>query len=274
MPLMLLILIGMSINAFWLDGFREGASFLLSPDFSKITPRVALSAVGQSFFSMSIGMGAMITYGSYMRKQENMFQVVGTVAISDVLIAILAGLAIFPAIFTFGINPTSGPDLVFLVLPNIFAQMPGGYFISILFFILLFAAAITSAMSLLETIVSYISEEFRMKRILATLLASLLVVGLASLCVFSQVEGSSLRVFGMNFFDLFDNATSLYTMPIGGLLIIIFAGWVMKSERFGSELTTGGRYGARIIYPVVRILIKFLIPVMIAMVFLSQLKLF
>ena len=274
MPLMFFILLGMAINSFWLDGFKEGVAFLLDPDFSKITPRIVLAAVGQSFFSMSIGMGAMITYGSYMRKTENMFQVAGTVAISDVCIAILSGLAIFPAVFTFGINPTSGPELVFLTLPSIFAQMPGGYIISILFFFLLFAAAITSSMSLLEVIVSYVSEEFRIRRRTATILTAVLVTTFGSICAFSQVDGSAIRIAGMNFFDLFDKATSLYMMPIGGMLIVVFAGWIVKSGLFKRELTSDYQYGTKIIAPVVRSLVKFVIPIFILLMFLSQLGFF
>ena len=153
MPLMFLILVIMAVNSVTLSGFQEGATFLLKPDFSKVTVRTVLTAMGQSFFSLSLGMGIMVTYGSYIRKGRNMFGIAGTVTIADSCIAILSGLAIFPAVFSFGINPTSGPDLVFLTLPNIFAQMAGGQIFSVMFFVLLFAAAITSSVSLLEVVV-------------------------------------------------------------------------------------------------------------------------
>ena len=164
MPMLFLLLLGMALNALTLDGARQGIDFLLKPDFSKITGATVLEALGQSFFSMSLGMGCMITYGSYLRKNENMFRIGAMVSLSDITVAVLSGLAIFPAVFSFGISPTSGPELVFLTLPNVFAQMSGGYVISVVFFVLLFLAAITSSVSLLEVIIAYLSEEMRITR--------------------------------------------------------------------------------------------------------------
>ncbi len=270
MPMMLVILVIMCINSFFLSGFREGATFLLRPDFSKVTPAMIMQALGQSFFSLSVGMGAMITYGSYIKKDDNMFRIGGTVAISDVTVAILSGLAIFPAVFSYGISPTSGPELVFLTLPNIFAQMPGGQIFAILFFLLLFAAAITSSVSLMEVAVAYVSEEFRLRRRIATLIITLCVMGTATLCALSQMPGSSLTVAGQNLFDLFDNVSSTYMMPLGGLLIVIFAGWVMRRDLFLRELTSNGRFGHRLSRPVY-FMIRYAIPIAIAMLFLSKL---
>ena len=164
MPMLFLLLFGMALNALTLDGARQGIDFLLKPDFSKITGTTVLEALGQSFFSMSLGMGCMITYGSYLRKNENMFRIGAMVSLSDITVAVLSGLAIFPAVFSFGISPTSGPELVFLTLPNVFARMSGGYVISVVFFVLLFLAAITSSVSLLEVIIAYLSEEMRITR--------------------------------------------------------------------------------------------------------------
>ena len=271
-PLMFLILLGMAVNSFTLGGLREAVDFVFRPDFSKISGAAVMQAVGQSFFSMSLGMGIMTTYGSYLRPGDSMFRVAGTVAVSDVCIAILSGLAIFPAVFTFGISPTSGPELVFLTLPNIFAQMTGGYLIGILFFFLLFAAAITSSVSLTEVVVAYVSEEFRLSRRKASLLTVLAVGVLATLCALSQMRGSPLTVAGKDLFDLFDSLTSTYMMPVGGLLIVIFAGWVMKKELLRREITSDGRYGTGI-YPFVRALIRFFVPAVIALLFLTQLGL-
>ena len=150
MPVFIVLLAALAINSLTLPGAREGIGFLLRPDFSKITGATILKAMGQSFFSMSLGLGCMITYGSYIRKGENLPKVASMVALSDMSVAILSGIAIFPAVFSFGISPTSGPELVFLTLPNIFAQMPGGYWIAIVFFVLLFLAAITSSLSLIH----------------------------------------------------------------------------------------------------------------------------
>lgn len=273
MPLMFLILVIMAVNSVTLSGFQEGAMFLLKPDFSKVTIRTVLTAMGQSFFSLSLGMGIMVTYGSYIRKGRNMFGIAGTVTLADSCIAILSGLAIFPAVFTFGINPTSGPDLVFLALPNIFAQMAGGQIFSVMFFVLLFAAAITSSVSLLEVVVAWVHEEFKLKRRAATAVAGGGAWCLAVLCCLSQMPGSPLSIGGLDLLTFFDKATSLYMIPVGGLLVVIFAGWIVSRNLMREEMTTRGRYGVglfKLVYP----LVKFVIPVIIAVLFLNELGIF
>ena len=268
MPLLFVLLVLLAINSLTLPGIREGVSFLLKPDFSKISGATVLQAMGQSFFSMSLGMGAMITYGSYMRKQENMMKVAATVALSDITIAILSGIAIFPAVFSFGINPSAGPELVFLTLPNVFARMAGGYFLAIIFFSLLCMAAITSSISLFEVVVAYLSEEMRMSRNVAISVMTGVVILTSSLCAMSMIPDSALVVQNQSLFDLFDNLSSNILLPLGGLLIVIFAGWVYAPERLRSEMTSEGVFGTRI-YPMIRLLIRYVVPVVIALLFLS-----
>ena len=270
MPMMIVVLIGLVLYSVTLDGFKEGAAFLFHPDFSKINFSVVLQALGQAFFSLSLGMGAMITYGSYIKKSENMFRIAGTVALADVSIAILSGLAIFPAVFTFDIGLTSGPELVFLTLPNIFGQMSAGYIVSVVFFLLLFIAAITSSVSLLEVISAYMSEELQLGRKRAVLAGAAAIAIMATLCALSQMPDSSLTIAGLNLFDLFDTLSSVYMMPIGGFFITIFAGWIMSRQRFRTELTSDGMFGARI-YPIVRGIIRYFAPLVIALLFLNQL---
>ena len=245
---------------------------MLKPDFSKITGTTVLQALGQSFFSMSLGMGAMITYGSYLRKNENMPRVGAMVAFSDITVAILSGLAIFPAVFSFGISPTSGPELVFLTLPNVFAQMTGGYIISVVFFFLLFVAAITSSISLLEVIVLYMTEELRLSRKRAIFYTASAITVTGSLCALSMMPGSKLSVAGMNLFDLCDQLSSNVLMPLGGLLIVLFTGWVFSPVKFRNEFTSNLQYGVKI-FPLIRFLIKFVIPVVIAILFLNRIGL-
>lgn len=269
MPLMVLILIGLGINAATLDGFKEGISFLFKPDFSKITGSVVIEALGQAFFSLSLGMGTMITYGSYIRSKDNMFMTAGSVAISDTLIAMLAGIAIFPAVFSFGISPTSGPDLVFITLPNIFQQMTGGYFLSILFFLLLFIAAVTSSVSIMEVLVAYCTEELKITRKKAVILISLTVMATASICAVSQMPDSPLKIAGLNLFDFFDKISSIYMMPAGALLITIFTGWYFGKRRLRDELTSGGLYGVRL-YPLFLFVVRYIAPVVIAVIFMSK----
>lgn len=273
MPFMVLLLIILVINSFTLEGASEGIAFLLQPDFSKINGSVILQALGQAFFSLSLGMGAMIAYGSYVSPRENLFKIAATVAISDVCIAILAGLAIFPAVFSFGISPTSGPQLVFITLPNLFGHMTGGYWFAIIFFFLLFTAAITSSVSLLEVATLYISEEMHLKRRTATAIATVIAMILCGVCLWSQQPDSSLRVMGMNIFDLFDSATSLYLLPLGGVLSVLFAGWALRPRPLYEEVTSRGRYGTRL-YPYYRFIIRFVAPVCIIILFLSQLGFF
>jgi NSS family neurotransmitter:Na+ symporter len=272
MPLLVLMLVGLGINSMFLEGFREGISFVLKPDFGKIDGGVVFQALGQAFFSLSIGMGAMTVYGSYVKQGESLPRIAGTVAISDVCIAVLSGVAIFPAVFTFGISPTSGPELVFMTLPNIFLQMPGGYWISIAFFSILFMAAITSSVSLVEAIVAWLMEEFGMSRRRGLVWATGSVFVLGALCAISQVEGSCLRVGGMNIFDLFDKTSSTVLMPLGAMLIVIFAGWVMDGRMLREQLTSDGRFGRRLFGPL-RFMIKYVCAVVIALLFLNQIGL-
>lgn len=268
MPLIVLILLGMFFYSFTMSGFQEGVSFLLKPDFSKITPSVILQALGQSFFSLSLGMGAMITYGSYVKKETNLGKLASTVSLMDMSVAILSGLAIFPAVFSMGINPTSGPDLVFITLPAVFNQMPGGYFISIVFFFLLFMAAITSSVSMVEVITAYMKEEFKIKRRWGIFITACIALCTGTLSALSQVEGSRLKIFGMNFFDFFDNLSATYLLPIGGFLTVIFVGWFLNKDVFKKEVTSNGRYEAKAL-PVIRFLIKFVAPVVIILLFLN-----
>lgn len=269
MPLMFLILLGMSINSFTLPGCREGLEFLFKPDWGKLNLQTVLSAIGQSFFSLSLGMGIMVTYGSYIKKSQNMFKISGTVVIADMVIAILCGLAIFPAVFSFNIDPTSGAELVFLTLPNIFAKMTGGQILSFMFFVLLFSAAITSSISLMEVVVAYVYEEFRLKRKTAAVIVASSVLAMASLCAVSQMPDSSLSVAGKSVFDFFDYITSMYMIPMGGFLIVIFTGWVLKKDTFRAELTNKGIYGNSL-YHGVRTMVKYVIPFVIATLFLDQ----
>ncbi|MFI3330614.1 MAG: sodium-dependent transporter [Rikenellaceae bacterium] len=270
MPIMAIILVGMVIKSTTLSGWSEGTKFLLNPDFSKITWSVALQALGQSFFSMSLGMGAMIIYGSYIKKKSNMFKIAGMVAISDVTIAVLSGLAIFPAVFTFGIEPASGPQLVFITLPNVFAQMSGGYILSIVFFVLLFFAAITSSVSLIEVMVSFVHEEFRIKRVQATLIIMIALALISSACVMSQMPGSTIRVIGLDLIDFNDKLTSVFLMPVGALFSMLFGGWVLSRKSLFNELSSNGLFKHDTLIKITYFLVKYIIPAVILLLFITE----
>ncbi len=182
MPFLLLILILLCVRSVTMDNASAGLAFLFKPDFSKITPTVILSALGQAFFSLSLGLGCMITYGSYIRSDNNLMRTVAQVSVIDTIVAVLSGVAIFPAVFALGINPAQGPQLVFVTLPSVFTQMPGGYIFAILFFVLLSIAALTSTISILEIMVAFVSEEFHCSRKNAAIVTSLVIVISSALC--------------------------------------------------------------------------------------------
>lgn len=269
MPVLLLIILVLIIRSVTLPGAGEGLRFLFKPDFSKIDGSVILSALGQAFFSLSLGMGTIITYGSYIQKNDNLPSTAVQVSIADTLIAILAGVAIFPAVFAFGIDPTQGEGLVFVTIPNIFQQMAGGYFFSLMFFILLAVAALTSTISLLEVIVAYFSEEFRISRKKAALLSSSIVLVLGVLCTLSN--GGALEdftIFGYTIWGLFEFVSADIMLPVGGLLIVLFVGFIMGRKRVMEELTNAGTRKEGI-SRVLLFLIRFIAPVGIALVFLQ-----
>jgi NSS family neurotransmitter:Na+ symporter len=271
MPVLLLIIIALDIRSLTLPNGLDGLKFLFQPDFSKITSSVALSAMGQAFFSLSLGMGCMITYGSYISKKNSLAVTVFQVSALDTLIAILAAIAIFPAVFSFGINPEQGPTLVFITLPNIFSFMPGGYIWAIMFFILLAIAALTSAISLLETIVAYFMEERGISRAKAAITVSALIAGLGILASLSIGAFAGFKIFGMTLFDVLDDLTAKILMPVGAIFISLFVGWKIKKTDLLRELSSSGKYKTAY-FPVFLFLVRFVAPAAIFLVFLNQIK--
>ena len=268
MPLLFVILIILIVRSVTLPGAAKGISFLFKPDFSKITATTFLMALGQAFFSLSIGMGTLITYGSYIQKRDNLATTALSVIFTDTLVAVLAGIAIFPAVFAFNIAPESGPGLAFITLPNIFEQMTGGTIFSIMFFILLGVAALTSTISVLEVIVAFFVEELKMKRSAATWLATISVSALGVLCVLSTSSLSNFKLFDKTVFELMDFTTANVLLPIGGLFIVIFVAWFFGRDKAKEELSNNGQLKARYI-PLFLFVIKFIAPLAIAFVFLQ-----
>ena len=270
MPLLLVIMVILCVKSLSLNGAAEGIKFLFKPDFSKITGSVLLSALGQSFFSLSIGMGALITYGSYIARTDNMVSSAVSVVLADTFVAIMAGIIIFPAAFSFGIQPQAGSSLAFTTLPMIFQQMTGGYFFCLIFFLLLVIATLTSTISLLEVIVAALTEEFNFSRSKAAWAGAALTAVIGVIATLSFRTGSPLHIGGTIAFDLLDRVTSHYIMPIGGLLIVLFVGWRLKRADTLDELTNGGTLKAGIRQAILFI-IRYLCPVAIAVIFVSQL---
>lgn len=269
MPALVVILLILAVNSvFFLPDSRLGLEFLFKPDFSKITFHTVLTAMGQSFFSLSLGMGAMLTYGSYMRNTDSLPSVAIRVVVFDSIVAILSGLVIFPAVFSFGVEPTQGPSLLFVVMPNIFQQISGGYLISIIFFLFVFIAAITSQVSLLEVVTAYASEELNVKRWKAVLGIFVTMTVVSQMCAFSLSDYDLFRILGMPLFDVFDWISSNVMLPLGGLFIVIFAGWIMPERILYSQLTNENNC-KNAVYVLLRFLIKFVSPVFVSVMFLS-----
>ncbi|MFW6270752.1 MAG: sodium-dependent transporter [Bacillota bacterium] len=263
MPLLFILLLFLVFRSISLDGAVEGLTFLFKPDFSKISWQSINSAIGQAFFTLSLGMGAMITYGSYLSKKENINDNVAFVVGIDTLIAILAGLAIFPAVFALGMDPAGGPGLTFITLPAVFAEMPLGNLFAFLFFVLLTIAALTSAISLLEVVVAYMVDERGWHRSKATITVGIIIflVGLIPLLGYSV--WSDVQFLGKDLLDTFDWFANDIFLPLGGLLTAIFAGYIWEARnvqeeanRVDGKLNIGNWYG---------FLIKYIIPVVIAL---------
>jgi len=267
MPMLIVIIIYLDISAISLKGGFSGLKFLFYPDFNKITPKCLIDALGHSFFTLSLGMGVLMTYASYFQKDTDLTKTSVIVAVADTIVALLAGIAIFPAVFAFQIAPASGPGLVFMSLPNIFGQMPGGYLFAILFFLLLGVAALTSSISILEVVVTYLSEESNMSRTKATIISALAITVLGVLCTLSLGPLNGIHFFGLNIFDTLDKIASNILLPLGGMLISIFIGWKLDRKIIIDELSNYGTLRISFI-KLFLFLVKYLAPVAILLVFL------
>lgn len=262
MPTMFLLLLGLAGYNYFSAGFGEAMDWLFTPDFSKIGPNTVLAAISQAFFSIGVGMGGMMTYGSYLPRTISITQSVLIIVLADTFVALLAGLVIFPAVFTYGLDPAAGAGLIFQTLPVAFAQMPGGYIFSVLFFLMLSVAGITSMVGLVESVNSWAEERFNIPRhrsamIVVGSIAALSVVSLMSYNVMGDVAMA-----GRNFNDILDFFSTQILLPAGGLLIAVFAGWAMTREATRDELTTLGPGG----YALWRFLIRYIVPLAVLVI--------
>ena len=267
MPMLGFLLIFMVIYAMFNGAFVQTLEFLFAPDFSNVTAETFLSAMGQAFFSLSLGMGSIMAYGAYMPKDQKVVPTSFTVASLDTLVAMMAGLAIFPIIFVFNLEPNSGPGLVFVSMLSAFNQMQFGQIIGSLFFILLSVAALSSSISLLEPGVAYLSEEGFLSRKYSALAISFFAwtLGIGTALSFNLLSDFNLTP-GRNFLDSMDFIANQILLPLGGMLIAIFVGWFMKKEL----ITTEVGYVNPIIFKLWRFFIKFIAPVSVASIFISQ----
>ena len=279
MPVLFVLIIVLVVYSVTLPGARAGVDYLVRPDWSKLTMQAVASAMGQAFFSMSLGVGTILTYASYVDKKENLLVSGAGTAVSDMLFAMLAGFAVMPAVFAAGIGPGAGPGLVFETLPYIFNKMGGGLTwlsaaVGIIFFVTILVAALTSAISLMEVGVAYLVEEKGLSRVKATalLFGFAWVVGI--LCSLSFGPLSEVKLLGCSIFDFLDKLSSNFLMTLGGLLFSLFAGWKLKRADLEDELTCGGSVrGSRFWFKPLYWLIRYVAPVGILIIFFSNLLL-
>ncbi|MBP6723650.1 MAG: sodium-dependent transporter [Halioglobus sp.] len=263
MPTLFFLLLGLATYNYFTGGFEEAVAWLFTPDFSKIGPETWLAATGQAFFSFSVAMGGMMTYGAYLPRSVSITQSVFIIAIADTGVALLAGLVVFPAVFHYGLDPAQGPGLIFQTLPVAFAQMPGGQLFSVAFFVVLAVAGITSMVGLAETVTQWVDERFGIPR----RRGALLVLGSTSIfCVLSCLSYNvldDLQLAGKNLNDSLDYFSNQILLPVGGMLIALFAGWVMTREASRDELGTLNVFG----YELWHFLIRFAVPAALLVIF-------
>jgi len=279
MPVLFLCIAILVFCSFTLPGASKGLSFLFHPDFSKVTGSTILSAMGQAFFSLSVGICCLCTYGCYFRKDVNLMKDSLSVAGIDTLVALMSGLIIFPAVYSVqGLEPNAGPALVFITLPNVFQQVFSGvpalaYGFSLLFYLLLVMAALTSSISMLEMSAAIFIRKFKMSRTLGCLMVVAICFLLGMICSFSFGIWSDVTVCSLGFFDLFDFIVAKLLMPIGALIICLFLGWVVDEKILRNELTNGGTL-RQPLYPLYRACIRYFAPICITLIFLNELGLF
>ncbi len=268
-PILFVLLLILNVYSFTLEGGQAGFEFLFKPDFSQLTWTSFLTALGHAFFSLSLGMGVMVTYGSYIPDNENLFSSAIKISAADTIIATMAGIAIFPAVFAFGVEPSSGAGLVFMSLPNVFAQMTGGHLFGVAFFALLFLAALSSTISLLESVVAYLIDNFKWARKKATFVAIVPIILIGIISSLSNGPLSNIQITGKNIFDFIDSTTSNWFLTTSALIAVIFVGWKMDKQLVEKQITNDGNINQGVM-PLFRFITKYVAPIGIIAVFLFQ----
>ena len=276
MPVLLVIILLLSCFSLTLPGARDGLVFLLKPDFSKVTTKVVLSAMGQAFFSLSVGIGCLATYASYFKRETRLVNSALSVCAIDSMVAIMSGFIIFPAAFSVaGVQVDSGPGLVYITLPHVFnmvfENIPFiGYLFSGLFYILLLLAALTSTISMHEIATAFFRENYKLSRRVSATVVTLICLLLGTACCLSFGPWSEVKIWGMGFFDLFDFLTAKFMMPLGGILITMFVEWYLDRKLVVDELTNGGTLKVRGL-GFLLFLVRWVAPIGVGVVFLNEL---
>ncbi len=265
MPLLFVLLLGFCFVSLSLPKATEGLEFFLKPDFSAITPSVIIRALGQAFFSLSLGMGVLITYGSYFPKDTRLIKTSISVSTSVLFVAVMMGVIIFPAVVSFGLQDATlnGPTLVFVTLPEVFAQLPMSQFWSAMFFLFLTVAAITSTISIAEVSIAFMQDFCKMSRKAACYTILLPLFLFSTICSLSQGSLSQVTIMGLTFFDFLDYLTANIMLPIGSILLCIYIGWFAPKHLFKNELTNHGDFGS-VSYRYINFTIKYIAPILVS----------
>ena len=269
MPLLFAILVVLAVYSLWLPDGREALAGVFTPDFSKVTGKTFLDAMGQAVFTLSVGMGAMLIYGSYFKDGTKIAGTAISVVSLDTIVALIAALIIFSA----GVENESGMQLAFVAMPKVFSTMPMGNVWATLFFLLLGLAALSSTISMHEAVTSYFVEKRGMSRNKGAVIVTLVAIALSTAASLSLGDWSDFKVAGMNFFSLLDNFTAIVMLPLLGILTSIFVGWVWRKEDMKAELTAQGGVDKKT-YPVLRFLLRYVCPVLVSVVFVFGIKAF
>lgn len=274
MPILFVILILMAVRVAFMPGAAEGYRFFLTPDFKQaFSSETLFTAAGQAFFSLSVGMGCMVTYASYFNNKTNLIGTSMSVSLLTLFVATLAGLVIFPAVFSAGLQPTEGPSLIFITLPEIFKDMPLASVWSAIFFVLIGLAALTSTISFHEVITAYLSEEHNISRKKATYITTAITIVLSLVTLLVTFDFNFVGKQFTSTFDIYDYGSANILLPLGGLFTCIFVGWVMKPQFFKDEITNYGKLPSKVL-PVLFILVRYITPVLILYIFLKGLGVF
>ena len=265
--IILVILLGVSLS---LPGAVDGVSFFLTPDFSKVSTATFINAIGQAFFSLSLGMGVLITYASYFPKSTKLTKTAFTVSMLDLFVSVMMGLIIFPAVTSFGLAGESlrGATLVFVTLPEVFANMPATQLWSTLFFLLLTIAAVTSTVSIAEVSIAFICEHFKVKRWKSVLIVLIPLLALSSVCSLSMGPWSHITISGLNIFDFIDTVATNIMLPIGSIFLCIYMGWRVPSKLFLNQLSNDGKLQSSF-YIIAIFIVRYIAPILIASVLIS-----
>ena len=272
MPVLIVLLVLCALRSVTLPNSLGGVNFLFKPDLSKITFEVFISALGLAFFKLSVGTGSMVTYSSYFTDDNNLVKTGASVAIADTFVSLIAGIAIFPAVFSFGQAPGSGPGLLFNTVPLIFSKMPGGTILGVVFFLLTAMAATMATISILEVLTATLSEQFKVERKKAIIINIIIIAVFGSLAALSANANSPLAgvtIFGLTFFDFFNALISKVLLPINGLLVTILMGHIVSNKIYISQITNNGMLKNEILAKFLIFLVKYITPALVLVVFIK-----